>query len=76
MTEIFFPRLSSKDAGTGVLATWYVSDGETVTVDQLVAEVAVDKVDAEVRSPTQGVVRLHVEEGAEVVEGDLIAVVE
>lgn len=76
MTDIRFPQLSGKEGGSGVLATWYVADGDEVKTDQLVAEVAVDKVDAEVRSPADGVVRLQVAEGAEVQEGQPIAVVE
>ncbi len=40
MTEISFPVMSLADpSAVGVLATWYVQDGETVGDGQLVAEV-------------------------------------
>lgn len=74
MTDLHFPQLSAeKPSATGVLATWYVADGDTVAADQLVAEVQMDKVDAEVVAPAAGTVRLLVEEGEEVAQGARIA---
>lgn len=73
MTDVFFPKMTEDGAENGVLATWYVADGEQVKVEQLLAEVALDKVDAEVLAPVAGVVRLVVEEGAELAQGSLIA---
>lgn len=77
MTEILFPALSTKvpDA-EGVVSTWFVSDGDQVLTDQLVAEVQVDKVAAEVMSPQDGAVRLLVEEEATVTQGVAIAHIE
>lgn len=76
-TEITFPALSQENPGaTGVLATWYVNDGEVVTEGQLVAEVQLDKVDAEVLAGATGVIRLAVAEGAEVAQGTAIATIE
>lgn len=77
MTEVPFPALSRQDpAARGVVATWFVRDGERVDAQQTLAEVQVDKVTVEVPAPTGGVVRLLVEEGAEVGQGDPIATVE
>ena len=45
-------------------------------MDQVLAEVQVDKVSAEVPSPADGVVHLLVPEEAEVAQGTLIATVE
>lgn len=74
MTALDFPQLSSdKPDATGVLATWYVAEGDTVAEGQLVAEVQMDKVDAEVLAPAAGTIRLQVEEGAEVAQGTQIA---
>ena len=73
MSDVFFPKMTGDGAESGVLATWYVADGEQVKAEQLLAEVALDKVDAEVLAPGDGVVRLVVEEGAEVAQGALIA---
>ncbi|MDA3626153.1 biotin attachment protein [Saccharopolyspora sp. WRP15-2] len=77
MTDIAFPQLSDAvpDA-EGVVATWFAADGDTVGEGDLIAEVAVDKVDVEVPSPTTGVLKLLVAEGAVVKQGALIARIE
>lgn len=77
MTDIVFPRLSEdKPEATGVLATWYVADGQQVGPETLLAEVQMDKVDAEVFAPVGGTVRLLVGEEQEVVQGTVIARIE
>ncbi|MEV0719797.1 lipoyl domain-containing protein [Asanoa sp. NPDC050611] len=77
MTQVPFPALSKQDpAARGVLATWFVRDGEHVEPGQTLAEVQVDKVSVEVEAPTGGAVRLLVEEGAEVAPGDAIAAID
>lgn len=74
MADVLFPALSQKNPQTqGVLATWFVADGETVQQDQLIAEVQVDKVSAEVSAPLAGVIRLLVGEDDAVVQGTPIA---
>lgn len=77
MTDVIFPRLSEdKPESVGVLATWYVTDGQQVQPETLLAEVQLDKVDAEVVAPAAGTVRLLVDEEAEVVQGTVIARIE
>ena len=45
MAEVLFPRLSEEEPDAeGVLATWFVSDGDQVASGQLLAEVMVEKV--------------------------------
>lgn len=74
MSDVLFPSLSEENPDAeGVLATWFVSDGDTVAPDQLLAEVQVDKVSAEVRAPGGGVVRLLVKEEEAVRQGAPIA---
>lgn len=74
MTEVLFPELSAKDPDTeGVVATWFVRTGDHVAADQLIAEVQVDKVSAEVPSPAAGTVELLVDEGESVVQSTPIA---
>ena len=74
MTDVLFPPLSKQTPDAeGVLATWFVSEGSTVAEDQLLAEVQVDKVAAEVVAPTSGVVHLLVGEEAAVRQGSVIA---
>lgn len=74
MADVFFPPLSAeRPQAEGVVATWFVSDGEHVQVDQLLAEVQVDKVAAEVPAPVAGTVHLLVAEDTAVVQGIPIA---
>ncbi len=74
MTEVSFPALDETRPDTeGVLATWYVGDGEIVAAGQLLAEVQVDKVDAEVTAPAGGTIHLLVGEDDAVRQGAPIA---
>jgi pyruvate/2-oxoglutarate dehydrogenase complex dihydrolipoamide acyltransferase (E2) component len=76
MKEILFPMMTGNASEPGVLATWYVADGDTVAERHLLAEVAIDKVDAEIYAPVAGTVRLRIQEGDEVAQGAVIAVIE
>ena len=64
-TDVHFPVMSEEDpAGEGVVGTWFALDGEQVTEVQLIAEVQVEKVSADVEAPASGVLRhLVPEEG-------------
>jgi pyruvate/2-oxoglutarate dehydrogenase complex dihydrolipoamide acyltransferase (E2) component len=73
MTNVLFPLMSEADGATGVIVTWFVESGEDVTPTTLIAEVAVDKVDAEVYPTTSGVITLLVEENTEIRQGAVIA---
>jgi len=71
---VLFPPLSKETPDAeGVLTTWFVSEGSTVVADQLLAEVQVDKVAAEVPAPAAGVVHLLVDQEAVVPQGAPIA---
>ena len=73
-TTVPFPALSKETpAAEGVLATWFVREGSTVAQGDLLAEVQVDKVAAEVPAPAAGVVHLLVEEESVVRQGAPIA---
>lgn len=73
MNEVLFPPLSKETPDAeGVLVSWYVADGASVAADQLIAEVQVDKVAADVVSPGAGVLHRLVEEEATVRQGDVI----
>jgi pyruvate/2-oxoglutarate dehydrogenase complex dihydrolipoamide acyltransferase (E2) component len=74
VTDVLFPPLSKETPDAeGVLTTWFVTEGATVAADQLIAEVQVDKVSAEVPAPAGGVVHLLVDEEATVPQGVPIA---
>src|SRR5690606_18624875 len=77
VTEVLFPPVDDTDPDAeGVLATWYVADGDRVARGQLIAEVQVAKVDAEVVAPVDGTVRLLVGEDEAVRQGLPIARIE
>jgi len=73
MSDVHFPLMSGKEDATGVIVTWFVESGDQVTPATLIAEVAVDKVDAEVYPETSGVITLIVQENQEVPQGAVIA---
>jgi pyruvate/2-oxoglutarate dehydrogenase complex dihydrolipoamide acyltransferase (E2) component len=77
VTEVPFPEVSQQDPNAeGVLATWFVADGDRVTEGDLIAEVAVDKVDMEVPAPAAGTIRLLVAEGDVIEQGTVMARIE
>ena len=77
MADVLFPRLSEKEpTAEGVLATWFVGDGDQVASGQLLGEVMVDKVSGDVVAPTAGRVRLLVGEDQTACQGDVIAEVD
>ncbi len=76
MTDVRFPQLSNDNpAAEGVVSTWFVNDGEAVAVGQLLAEVAVDKVDQEVLAQAAGTITVTVTEGAATRQGTVIATI-
>lgn len=75
--EVVFPVMSREDpTGEGVVGTWFALDGERVSEGQLIAEVQVDKVSADVEAPASGVLRHRVAEEAVSNQGAVIAVIE
>lgn len=76
MTDVIFPVLAKdKPDLEGVVSTWFVDDGATVSAGQLLAEVMVEKASVEVPAPVAGVVHLEVEEEAAVAQGAVIATI-
>ena len=77
MADVLFPRLSEQEpTAEGVLATWFVSDGDQVAGGQLLGEVMVEKVSGDVVAPASGRVRLLVSEDQTVRQGEVIAQVD
>ncbi|WP_062294010.1 biotin/lipoyl-containing protein [Arthrobacter alpinus] len=73
--EILFPQMSGDPTEPGVLLEWRAPNGSAVIAYQIIAEVTVDKFDAEINSPVDGTLEWLVEEGDEVAQGAPIAVV-
>ena len=77
MADVVFPELSRENPeAEGVVATWFVDDGAVVAEGQLIAEVAVDKVDVEVVAPQAGTVKIVTAEGAAALQGSVIATID
>ena len=75
--DVIFPVMSEEDpTGEGVVGTWFALDGETVAGGQLIAEVQVDKVSADVESPASGVLRHLVPEEGTTTQGAVIGRIE
>jgi pyruvate/2-oxoglutarate dehydrogenase complex dihydrolipoamide acyltransferase (E2) component len=74
MREVLMPRLSDEEE-EGVLVTWFVQPGATVREGDLLAEVQVLKVSAEVVAPASGTVELRAQPGDVVPQGAVIAVI-
>ena len=74
--EILFPMMSGDPAEPGVLLEWCAADGSAVTAYQVIAEVTVNKFDAEINAPVSGTLTWVVAEGDEAAQGALIATIE
>jgi pyruvate/2-oxoglutarate dehydrogenase complex dihydrolipoamide acyltransferase (E2) component len=75
--DVLFPRLSQEQPDAeGVLATWFVVEGDEVMQGQLIGEVMVEKVSGEVHAPAAGHVHLLVAEDQTARQGEVIAQVE
>lgn len=73
--DILFPLMSGDPSEPGVLVAWRAPNGAAVAAYQIIAEVTVEKFDAEINTPIAGTLRWVVAEGDEVAQGGLIAVV-
>ncbi|SHE37995.1 2-oxoglutarate dehydrogenase E2 component (dihydrolipoamide succinyltransferase) [Mariniphaga anaerophila] len=73
--EIVMPKLG-ESIQEGTITKWFVKEGDTIEEDDMLFEVATDKVDSEIPSPVEGVVSkiLH-KEGSLVPVGEVVAVV-
>lgn len=74
--EIRVPQLPESVADAGI-AAWVVNIGDHVTEDQNILELETDKVVLEVPAPASGIlVEIKAEEGATVLAGDLIGIID
>lgn len=70
-----FPTLDRRvlDA-TGTLSAWLVAEGVTVRAGQLVAEVQVGDASGQIAAPADGTLRRQVDEGENVRQGTVVAI--
>lgn len=65
--------MSDEPGAEGVVGTWFVNHGETVTAGQVIAEVQVDKVSQDIEAPVAGTMYQHVAEGVAIAQGAPLA---
>lgn len=58
------------------LASWTVSDGDYVEIDQVIAEIDSDKATLELTAPASGTISLKVDEGETVEVGSVVAAID
>lgn len=66
------PGLWSGDQ-EAVIVSWLASDGAAVEADALIAEIMVEKIQYEIRAPTDGIITLIKQTDDIVAKGDVIA---
>ncbi len=73
--EIVMPKLG-ESIQEGTVTKWFVKEGDTIQEDDMLFEVATDKVDSEIPSPVEGVVSkiLHPENSL-VPVGEVVAII-
>lgn len=73
--QIIMPKLG-ESIQEGTITKWFVKEGDTIEEDDLLFEVATDKVDSEIPSPVDGVIsKILFPEGSLVPVGEVLAVV-
>jgi 2-oxoglutarate dehydrogenase E2 component (dihydrolipoamide succinyltransferase) len=75
MTEVKIPALGESIA-SGILSKWHVKDGATVTRGQPLFELETDKITSEGQAEVSGRVTFKVAEGAEVIIGQVVAIID
>ncbi len=77
MSEVRFPALKDGEPDAeGLLATWFVADGDAVEEGQLLCEVQVEKTSADIEATSAGTIRFQAAEGDVVRQGMVIATIE
>ena len=73
MTDIIVPDDLWEEDVEGVLLAWLLDEGDEVEAGDVVAEIMVEKIQFEVRSPADGVLKPLKEPDDPVARGDVIA---
>ncbi len=74
-TPINIPKLGVS-MSEGTLVEWLVRDGDTVKAGDVIYRIETDKVENDVESPTDGLIRITGEEGETYEVGEQIATIE
>ena len=72
--EIIMPKLG-ESIQEGTITKWFVKEGDTVEEDDMLFEVATDKVDSEIPSPVDGIIsKINFPEGSLVPVGEIVGI--
>ncbi len=73
--EIVMPKLG-ESIQEGTITKWFIKEGDTIEEDDMLFEVATDKVDSEIPSPVDGKIsQIKYPEGSLVPVGEVVAVI-
>src|SRR5690554_2379141 len=73
--NIVMPKLGESIL-EGTITKWFVKEGDTIEEDDMLFEVATDKVDSEIPSPVDGTIsKIFQQEGALVPVGEIVAII-
>lgn len=73
--DILMPKMG-ESVEEATITKWFVKEGDTVEEDQVLLEIATDKVDSEIPSPVAGVVKaIKFETDALVPVGEIVAII-
>ena len=74
--EVVMPKLGESII-EATITKWLLQEGDTVAEDDLIVEIATDKVDSEIPSPVEGkITKVHFSEGDVVPVGAVIALID
>ncbi len=74
--EILMPKLG-ESIQEGTITKWFVKEGDTIEEDDMLFEVATDKVDSEIPSPVEGVIsKILYPEQSVLPVGEVVAIVD
>ncbi|RKY90113.1 MAG: 2-oxoglutarate dehydrogenase, partial [Ignavibacteriae bacterium] len=74
--DIIMPKMG-ESINEGTIIKWHKSVGDTIKMDEIIFEISTDKVDTEIPSPVQGVLKeIKFNEGETVEVGTVVAVID
>jgi len=74
--EIIMPKMG-ESINEGTIIKWHKSVGDTIKMDEIIFEISTDKVDTEIPSPVQGIMKeIKFNEGDTVEVGTVVAVID
>lgn len=74
--DVVMPKMG-ESVSEGTIIKWYKKEGDSVKRDEIIFEISTDKVDTEIPSPSDGVIKqIKVQEGDTVDVGTVVAIID